>query len=390
MDTRKEARTDDAGDNEVTVPNHNANIEVVRLWMLPDNFYSLTTSEQRKAIKYVTAKAPVLDKPRPPCRISILDDTIAVTFFLVTLGVPFVLVGIWCAALFWHRSWLLWVILSTIVLAFHPMPDGLNARHSRLALALIRYFSMELLQDMDDPLLSQMATQSIATTKFQADVLPLVCLACPHGVFNYGAIIWCCISRSVIGWEQYTGAAGIVRYVPGLRYMDRLVWAVNADRKSIKGVLQKRGPGRTGGMIGMVPDGILGAFRSQVGIDELIIGKKRGLMRICAEEGATVMVAWFFGTTDMMTVLTDPWGIMETISRKVQAGLLLAYGRFYLPIPRRISVTLACHSCRIKRIKNPTKEEVDQIHQEIYGSLQTIYEQQKRFAGYSDRTLKIR
>ena len=171
-----------------------------------------------------------------------------------------------------------------------------QARHSRLALALIRYFSMEILLDMNsNPLFRHLITESssIEPSVFHKEFLPLVCLACPHGVFNYGAIIWCCMSRWIVGWEQYTGAAGIVKYVPGLRYMDRLLWAVNADRTNIKRVLKQRGPGRTGGMIGMVPDGILGAFRCQMGVDELIIGKRRGLMRISAEEGATVGVAWF-------------------------------------------------------------------------------------------------
>jgi hypothetical protein len=49
---------------------------------------------------------------------------------------------------------------------------------------------------------------------------------------------------------------------------------------------------RRGGMIGMVPDGILGAFRSKPGVDELVIGSKRGLLRIAVQEGATVYAAW--------------------------------------------------------------------------------------------------
>jgi len=34
----------------------------------------------------------------------------------------------------------------------------------------------------------------------------------------------CCISRWVCGWYQITGTAAAVASVPGLRYMDQLVW----------------------------------------------------------------------------------------------------------------------------------------------------------------------
>ena len=105
------------------------NIKVVRLWKLPNDFFSLSSIQQRNAMKSVTTEAPILgNKRRPACDISLLDDTIAVTFFLVTLGFPVVLAAIWFMTIFlpWHRSWFWWVMLSTIILAFHPMPSGLN------------------------------------------------------------------------------------------------------------------------------------------------------------------------------------------------------------------------------------------------------------------------
>jgi hypothetical protein len=52
-------------------------------------------------------------------------------------------------------------------------------------------------------------------------------------------------------------------------------------------------------------------------VDELLIGKKRGMVRIALEEGASVNACWFFGTTEMLTVVQDPWGLMEWFSRKV-------------------------------------------------------------------------
>jgi len=70
----------------------------------------------------------------------------------------------------------------------------------------------------------------------QAKHLPAIYLACPHGVFNYGAIVWCAISRWFSGWYQITGTAGALAWVPGIRYMDPFIWSVDASRKNISKV----------------------------------------------------------------------------------------------------------------------------------------------------------
>lgn len=102
------------------------------------------------------------------------------------------------------------------------------------------------------------------------------------------------------GCHQYTGAASALTMVPGMRYMDPLVWAVDANRKSIKTALREQEASSAGGnegvrtMMGMVPDGILGAFSGKAGIDELAIGRKRGLLRIGMEDGVTLYTRFFF------------------------------------------------------------------------------------------------
>jgi len=387
------------------------NVDVIQLWKLPNNFFQLETIEdQFDVIKSITVKAPKTTGVRSRTSISLYDDFLAASFFLITLGLPMLLAFCYTVCIVSYirgqadyLSYLGYLIAINLVLSLHPKPRDL--RHTRLALAIIRYFTYEIVIDRDDPLTKDMGTIDVfnPNTKCQYKHNPIVCLACPHGIFNYGAIIWCCISKWIIGREQYTGAASVVQYVPGLRYMNCLIWAIDVDRRSIKKCLQKpyssdksglknekeRSKMRGAGMLGMVPDGILGAFRCKVGVDELIIGKRRGLMRICAEEGATVYGAWFFGTTDMLTVVQDPFGIMETISRKLQAGMMFFYGRFFLPIPRRVPVTLVCKPYECEKNAAPTKEQVEDIHQNVYGGLLKVYEDLKIYSGYPDRKLKI-
>lgn len=228
-------------------------MDVIRLWMLPDNFFALPLDEQWRAVELVTAPAVALKKPRAPCSMAVADEAMAVIFFLSTLGMPWVLASsaVYVAI---HGTWALCVcfVIFCAILALHPLPAY---RSSRLSLNLARWFSVELLVDRSDALLSAIGTRKAESASFQEVHLPACYLACPHGVFNYGAIVWCCFSRWLVGWQQYTGGATAIAHTPGLRYVAPLIWLVQADRRGlVKALREARDTSsRTGGMLGMVP-----------------------------------------------------------------------------------------------------------------------------------------
>jgi hypothetical protein len=41
------------------------------------------------------------------------------------------------------------------------------------------------------------------------------------------------------------------------------------------------------------------------------------------------------------------------------------------------------------KIEKPSQEQKDELHNAVYGRLQTVYENQKAYAGYPNRTLTI-
>jgi hypothetical protein len=93
----------------------------------------------------------------------------------------------------------------------------------------------------------------------------------------------------------------------------------------------------------------------------------------------------------MLTVIQDPWGIMEKASRKMKVAILGYYGRWGLPVPRRVPVSLilAPHKCE-KKNASPTDEELEDLHTTVYGKLTKVYDDQKAFAGYPDMSLIIK
>ena len=101
----------------------------------------------------------------------------------------------------------------------------------------------------------------------------------------------------LIGNDQVTAVASAVKRTPGLRQFATPLWPVGASREELSMRLQERGQ-----TIGIIPDGINGIFARRkadgsVGAaDAVVIGSRRGLMRIALESGALVLASYFVGT----------------------------------------------------------------------------------------------
>ena len=159
-------------------------IHVIRLWKLPSNFYSLSLEQQWVAVEKVTEKATALKERRKACPMEFMDEALIVGYFLVTLRLPWV-VGAAAIASFWSGSWLASgsVVGTAVALSMHPMVRFSNKyRSSRLALALIKYFTMEILKNVNDPLMAAVGTSAVDDPAYQKQHLPAIYLACPHGV----------------------------------------------------------------------------------------------------------------------------------------------------------------------------------------------------------------
>jgi len=310
---------------------------------------------------------------------------------LMTLGLPLAGVPVTLFLALFRPSLLALWLGGLGVLAVHPMQMYTReSRRRRIGLIMARYFTMTIIVDREDPVMKHFGTPGVDKDELRA-ALPVIPLACPHGVLNFGAILWALFSRWIAGIDQYTAGAPPMMYVPGMRYVIQSLWFVHADRKSLKRHLQERPSAERprGGVVGVVPDGIAGIFHSSPGRDVLHLGGKRGLMRIAMEEGALLAAGWFSGTTDCFTVVQDPFGVMKWVSRKLRLSIFAFYGRWGLPVPRRAPTSMCPIFVRAEKAESPSEEQVEKLHQEVYGGLVRQFDRLKHYAGYGDRTLVI-
>ena len=132
-----------------------------------------------------------------------------------------------------------------------------------------------------------------------------------------------------------------------------------------------------------MPDGINGIFASSLqagtspawGEDLLALGKKRGLMRLLLQTGATAMPGYFIGTLQLFTICHDRFGLLKGLSRRLRLSLFLFYGRWGLPIPRRGPVTAVFAFIPAPAtVDAPTDEQLDAHHAKVYGALVAAYD----------------
>ena len=73
---------------------------------------------------------------------------------------------------------------------------------------------------------------------------------------------------------------------------------------------------------------------------EIVLRKRKGLVRIALETGAPLVPFVCFGNTRVAQPATDGLGVMEALSRLLGVSLIWPAGRWGLCIPKRVPVTV--------------------------------------------------
>jgi len=233
----------------------------------------------------------------------------------------------------------------------------------------------------------------------------------PHGIVPFHAMLWCAFCEEYFtNWDTaeqehlfgFGAAADIVCYLPFLRQWMGWVSAGSAAYKVLKNGLMHgkhdivNSSGRIPRHLFVMPGGVAEIFVSTPGKHTIIFRGRKGLTRLSVETGAELIPVYVFGGTDFFHNLAtnDSW--LSTLSRKLQIGMTVFWGRLYSPLlPYTPKVSMVMGSPipvpRGYSGTGPVPDAlVEALHATYLEQMQTLFDAHKAAAGYADAVLEIR
>ena len=119
-----------------------------------------------------------------------------------------------------------------------------------------------------------------------------------------------------------------------------------------------------------------------------VVKERRGFCRIAIETGAQLVPVIQFGEDRTYTRVN--WGKNFFVWLRSTIGLAIPfyYGRG--PFPHRVPINVVIGGAvKVKKVANPTKSEIDELHSRYCRALLALYDEHKDAYGYRNIKLKL-
>ncbi|CAB9511649.1 Diacylglycerol O-acyltransferase 2 [Seminavis robusta] len=266
----------------------------------------------------------------------------------------------------------LFVILPLALMPQKFNPDSLQ---SWLALTMLKYYSWRLLLE-----------------EFPSPNRPRILVGPPHGVFPYGCLMTMICYPSTAGIFCRGLAARAAVVTPIFKQILRTVGIVDANRDTARRVLEKPS------CLGISTGGVAEIFETNAD-DEVILLKERvGLIKLAIRTGADLQPCYIYGSNDVLSCWTGEGipganALLSRISRKLGFGVIVIFGRFGLPIPRRVPLLGVCgKAIRTDHMKceNPTKEQIEEVQGLLIKHMEAVFQRYKKLYKFDEKHLIIK
>ncbi|KHJ89322.1 diacylglycerol acyltransferase [Oesophagostomum dentatum] len=212
----------------------------------------------------------------------------------------------------------------------------------------------------------------------------------PHGILSIGAFT-SLITNGTGFPEKYPGLKSTILtlngqfWFPFRRDIAIALGGVESSKESLQYLLENPGKGRA---IAIVLGGAAELLDAHPGNYDLYLSKRRGFCRYALQYGADLVPMYNFGENDVYETVLSPRG---TRMRKVQefvkrvwgfcAPLTMGRGIFNYTfglLPKRRPITTVIGApIRVERVENPTREEIDRLHEKYCSALIDLFETHK-------------
>ena len=300
------------------------------------------------------------------------DEAAVLLAFLVLMGGPLLLLasGIACVIGGSWRELAMWCALS-VSLALHPLPScAATMRKSWFARSLYRYFSYRFVWSGD-------ALEALQDAPAWFGAGP------PHGVLPLANLLSIAAINTFCSRRFVGATASVVSRTPFLRYMT-LFGCIDISAPSI------RATAGAGTCVGLVPDGIAGIFKTRDADEVVYLEGRKGLAKLALRTGTPILPAYSIGNTAVFGAWFDPFGVMEAASRRAQAAFFVYWGRFGLPLPRRVNITMVFGTpILVQKVAEPTGEQVDALHAEYLRAIEALFDTHKAALGWGHKRIRF-
>ena len=354
-----------------------------------------------------------------------------ILFLTISMGlffIPFLFIALGFYLLYnlYLSIFALYLIISC-VLIFYPIGESSELLQNRILFGLFNYFayrhvsSKETRQYITNHLLQKTETFKVISTNsdrannsnsdgifngnsdskhsdcdhnetvnIQCD-RPMIFISIPHGILPWASFLSPLVSPDIFGEKVIGTVASVLFYIPFIRNLVYWYGARSVSRSSINHLLSGMGTG-IGRHVGLVCDGIKGMFVNSRGTEHVLLKYRKGVAKIALQNGAHVVPTYGFGNTKVYNAIFDKWGWMKWLSSKLRISVILFYGRWYTPIPKRIPL-LFCIGKPVynrycyRKIKDPTQEQIDEYHRMIMEGTKKMFDECKTMYQWQDREL---
>jgi len=205
----------------------------------------------------------------------------------------------------------------------------------------------------------------------------------PHGVAPYGIMLGGSVLPRIFPncAPCYGISSSMMFRIPIYRHVMTWLGCEPATSSNFKALLKR-------GSCAVVVGGLAEMYMQDESRERILLKSRKGFIRVALETGSPLVPSYYFGNTKLMSVVASPF--IQRWSRRLRFAFMLAYGRWFLPVPYRVPVMLAMGKpIPVERRETPTEAEIDELHAKFVVELKRLFDENKGHYGWDHVELSV-
>jgi len=220
--------------------------------------------------------------------------------------------------------------------------------------------------------------KSICKAKLSKDKAYILA-AWPHGLLGGGGH-FCFVDLHLQGFHTICTGASIIQYIPFLRRFMNMCGSADVSKRSLTKLLQPRSHPYS--VAHLVVGGIAEMFYGSGEIEQIVLAKRKGFVKLAMQTGAAIIPSYTFGTNQMFYRPCGPKSYLARLSSVLQVSVTPWCGRWYVPfspVPFRVPVlSVLGEVFEVPHNPEPTHDEVEQQHVRFCAAMRALFDAHKK------------